>query len=96
MNGNSRRKASFLDALCHFILLPLSRPAPRVAATMIAVDTLLKEALELPVEMRTRLVGELLRSLPPRPLAPAGDAVPTPPAEQVPITWQGAQSFLDD
>ena len=57
---------------------------------MVPVETILKEALELPVDLRAELVGQLLRTL------PAASPPPPAPDEGTPITWQGAQGFLDD
>jgi hypothetical protein len=62
---------------------------------MVPVETILKEALELPADLRAELVGQLMRSLP-------IESAPAPAAkrsnEDVPmaISWEGAQGFLED
>ena len=58
---------------------------------MVPVETILKEALELPADLRADLVRQLMCSLP-TPVAP----VPVTRAEDTPITWEGAQGFLED
>jgi hypothetical protein len=58
---------------------------------MVPVETILKEALELPADLRAELVGQLMRSLPAaEPAKRADDDVP------MAITWEGAQGFLED
>jgi hypothetical protein len=60
---------------------------------MVPVETILKEALELPTELRAELVGQLMRSLPtaaPPPPKPASDDVAHG------VSWEGAQGFLED
>jgi hypothetical protein len=61
---------------------------------MVPVETILKEALELPADLRAELVGQILRSLP----AAASPAAPKSSHDDVPmaITWEGAQGFLED
>lgn len=63
---------------------------------MVPVETILKEALALPTDLRAALVGELMRSLP-APGAPAAEATKRS-NDDVPmaITWEGAQGFLED
>ena len=61
---------------------------------MIPVDTLVKEALELPADARTELVDRLLRSLPA--LAPTQPSPPMAHDADTPITWEGAQGMLED
>ena len=63
---------------------------------MVPVETILKEALELPADLRAELVGQLMRSLPVA--APPSPAPAKPSHEDVPmaITWEGAQGFLED
>jgi len=60
---------------------------------MVPVETILKQALALPTELRAELVGELLRSLPVPAPAPARESRPD---EDTHITWEGAQRFLED
>jgi hypothetical protein len=62
---------------------------------MVPVETILKEALELPADLRAELVGQLMRSLP---AAPAKAANPPPGEDDVPraISWEGGQGFLED
>ena len=65
---------------------------------MVPVETILKEALELPADLRAELVGQLMRSLPAT-AAPANAAkAANPPNDDVPmaISWEGAQGFLED
>ena len=57
---------------------------------MVPVETILKEALELPTELRAQLVGQLLRTLPTPPLAKHEDE------DDTRVTWEGAQGFLED
>jgi hypothetical protein len=98
--GQLRRPASAFASAAHYIALCVigmsrcvtsfacPRPSLRLASpTMIPVETLLKEALELPAEERTELVGQLLRSLP---------ATAPPHDEDTHVTWEGAQAFLED
>jgi len=62
---------------------------------MVPVETILKEALELPADLRAELVGQLMKTLPPAtppapPVARAHDDVPRS------ISWEGGQGFLED
>jgi hypothetical protein len=59
---------------------------------MVPVETILKEALELPADLRAELVGQLMKTLPQAtPIAaPVHDDVPRS------ISWEGGQGFLED
>ena len=59
---------------------------------MVPVETILKEALELPADLRAELVGQLMRSLPvaAAPVPPSNDDVSHG------VSWEGAQGFLED
>jgi hypothetical protein len=63
---------------------------------MIPVDKILEQALELPVEQRAELLGQLERSLPAVALRARATQPPAPASDDTPITWQGAQGFLDE
>ena len=75
----------------------LARACASSIAVMAAVESILKEALELSPELRAQLVGELMRTLPAAPAALPRARATTPPAgDDTPITWEGAQGFLED
>jgi hypothetical protein len=57
---------------------------------MVPVETILKEALELPADVRAELVGQLLRTL------PAKAAPKHEDEDDTRVTWEGAQGFLED
>jgi hypothetical protein len=61
---------------------------------MVPVETILKEALELPADLRAELVGQLMKSLP----QTTPVAAPAREHDDVPrsISWEGGQGFLED
>ena len=82
-----------MDAVRHLILLRACAAFTSIAP-MVPVETILREALELPPEQRAQLVNDLQRSLP---LSPAPAPAPLQRIEQdTPISWEGAQGFLED
>jgi hypothetical protein len=67
---------------------------------MLPVESILKDALALSVAERAELVGQLQRTLPAPPAAPSPRAsremAAVVVADDTPITWEGAQGFLED
>ena len=63
---------------------------------MVPVETILKEALELPADLRAELVGQLMKSLPQT--TPVAAPAPRAHDDDVPrsISWEGGQGFLED
>ena len=66
---------------------------------MLPVESILKDALALTVEQRAELVGQLQRTLPAPPAATprsSREMQAVIVADDTPITWEGAQGFLED
>ncbi len=61
---------------------------------MVPVENILKEALELPVDLRAQLARDLIRSLPGRVAEP--DVPTTDSVDERSMTWEGGQGVLED
>ena len=66
---------------------------------MLPVESIVKDALALTDAERAELVGQLARTLPVPPAVTPRASRELPAvvvADDTPITWEGAQSFLED